>query len=325
MTHIKITEHIGPQEVNPFYGGFIKIVRYGKAYEVNRETTNVVTSPRMDDHAMLHISADRTRLLDLPLPATPESLRWLANFLNSAADHMDRDFVVPPETKPTPEPILLVEDDNGDTFYTGDLDAAKRLVAEERDVNKRVHADNHWTVDLVEKGTVDDVAEFGAGRTEEQAWRYALGAYFGPIDSEYDEVGLMRALARGTWTLGGDSDLALPPDVEVTATPRLTVGENGEPVVDLLDDPWAISQPDIEGLPGSGDDDYDEAVQQEHERGRQVTEPHTPGDYGNAVVPEPSTLPLVMCAADPHRNGNGKRYPHVQNKGCIKPTPVKGE
>ena len=228
MTKIQITEHIGPQEVNAFYGGFIKVARNGTAHEYNTGDSNVVTSPAMDPYVSLYIADDRARLLH-PMRATSESMRWLANFLNSAADHLDRGLTVP-EERPVHEPVLLVTDDSGDTFYTGDLDAAKRLVAEERDVNQRVHANNHWTVDLIEKGAAydegeADVAEYGKGRTEEQAWRYALGAYFGPVDSEYDEMHVMRALARGTWHETGDSHLVLPP-------------ARTEADVDLLDDPW---------------------------------------------------------------------------------------
>lgn len=231
MTKIKITEHLGPHEVNVFPGGHVKIARHGTAYE-NTDTSagrNVVLDPRMDERATLYIASDRSTLNDTQnqISVTSESLRWLARFFDSAADHMDRGLTVPPD-RPVYENVLIVEADNGDSFYTGDLDAAKALVRKDREPVVKVHPDNHWSVDLLD-GPDDSVAEFGAGRTEEQAWRYALGAYFGPADSGYDEHRLLRALSCGNWD---GQPPALPPAVE------------GEPVVsDGLvpeGDPWKI-------------------------------------------------------------------------------------
>ena len=53
-----------------------------------------------------------------------------------------------------------------------------------------------------ESPDIDDtanVAEFGVSsrNDREEAWRYALGAMFGPIDAEYDEGALHEALDRG--------------------------------------------------------------------------------------------------------------------------------
>lgn len=245
MSKINITEHIGPGEVNAFPGGVVKITRHGTADEDTSPTKNMVLAPQMSDRASLFISTDIGSLHDREIRVSSESLRWLSRFFESAANHMDRGLTVP-EERPVYEPVLLVEDDNGDWFYTGDLTPAKRLVKHEREPVVKVHTDNRWTVDLIEKGSVDDVAEYGRGRTKNEAWRYALGAYFGPADDEYDEHRLLRALACGDWS---SEPPVLPPAVEIIATPRLTVGENGEPIVsvenlsDVIDgDPWAIER-----------------------------------------------------------------------------------
>lgn len=245
MTSIKITEYIGPQEVNTFVGGVVKVTRSGRAYEDSGTGRNTILAPSMDGHADLYISVDRSTLNNHSIRVTSESLRWLANFFNSTADHMDRGLTVP-EAAPVYEPVLLIEDEDGDLFYTGDLDAAKALVRKDREPNVKVNGPEQYHVDLLDiyEGAPDDsVAEWGGGRTEEEAWRYALGAYFGPTDNEYDEHALLRALACGNWS--GEPPV-LPPAVE-------RVRQSNE------------------------DDDYDEAYDKAEQREDERQSSHTPG------------------------------------------------
>lgn len=83
---------------------------------------------------------------------------------------------------------------NGDTYFVGhDLEAAKRLVLRDRWAKVERH-DGHVYVSLCDDETLIQEAEWGSGATEEVAWRFALGAAFGPIDTEYDESRLIAWL-----------------------------------------------------------------------------------------------------------------------------------
>jgi hypothetical protein len=93
------------------------------------------------------------------------------------------------------EPVtLLIEGASGDTYYVGDLEAGKALVARDRYVFEGPRPLGYYGVDLCDTENPDDVAEWGRGATPEEAWRYALGAAMGPIDADYDEAALRRAL-----------------------------------------------------------------------------------------------------------------------------------
>ncbi len=83
---------------------------------------------------------------------------------------------------------LLVGDfDVEDTLYVGDLKAGQRVALRDR-YCKVTHNDGVWRVELCDDADCEDVAEWGSSVTsEEEAWRYALGALFGPVDAEYDE------------------------------------------------------------------------------------------------------------------------------------------
>jgi len=75
--------------------------------------------------------------------------------------------------------MMVEERENGDTYYVGPLDPAMQIAVDEDTeirVEKvwdhyQVNSDHHW----------------GNGKSLEEAWRYFLGAMFGPIDSEYDD------------------------------------------------------------------------------------------------------------------------------------------
>lgn len=224
----KFTQVIGPAETVSVPGsGYISISREGTFGVADAR----VVSTTLADRATVKVGPAIVNRAVMDMDA--DSMRFLANFLNSAADAMDRGLAVVPEA-PYVEPVLLAENENGEWFYTGDLSAAKTLAALDREPVVKVHPDNHWTVDLCDG--IDEVAEFGAGRTEEEAWRYALGAYFGPADSEYDEYHLMRALARGSWSETSTENLALPPAVSLPEK------------IDLLDDPWRVNEQPVDVL-----------------------------------------------------------------------------
>ena len=105
---------------------------------------------------------------------------------------------------------LLIEDEAGDTLFTGDLAAGRALA--ERDRFAYVELDSlSVRVLLCDSEDPKDVAEWGAGPSEDTAWRYALGALFGPIDDDYDEAALRREL-----------------DAVLTATREATVDEQSE-------------------------------------------------------------------------------------------------
>lgn len=84
---------------------------------------------------------------------------------------------------------------NGDTYYTGPLEPAKAFVYEYEQVSESVEDATHVVLigtthapgDTVTWETADD---WGKGPDNETAWRYALGALFGPADSEFVPVEL---------------------------------------------------------------------------------------------------------------------------------------
>lgn len=111
-----------------------------------------------------------------------------------------------PDTAQT-EPFgdaLLVERRDG-VYYMGDLDAAKVLIADEYGDSVREsrvpigHPDNDdWRYVVAEyRGRdADDYNQFGSGLTSDEAWRYLIGADFGPIDGEYNEDALRILLSE---------------------------------------------------------------------------------------------------------------------------------
>lgn len=222
---INITEHFGKGEINAFPGGVIKVTRDG-----TMERNGVdLTPPTMDETATVYLARSSTGLGDTPITTDASGFRWLSRFFDSCAKRMDEGLDVPERT-PHYEPILLVDDpESGDTFFTGDLDAARVLVEKDRRIDVRAHVGS-YTVHLIDDPDNDDsVAEWGSAASEESAMRFAFGAYFGPTDAEYDEHRLLRALAAGSWH--GTDEMPLLPDRSV---------EQIEAV--LRPDPWAVAQ-----------------------------------------------------------------------------------
>lgn len=89
----------------------------------------------------------------------------------------------------------LTTGEGGDTYFQGDLEAGKRLAAQDRFPSVTyVEEREAWLVELCDDPDYSSVAEWGGGKTLEEAWRYALGAMFGPEDGEYDERHLITIL-----------------------------------------------------------------------------------------------------------------------------------
>lgn len=114
---------------------------------------------------------------------------------------------------------------NVDTEYIGDLEAGKRVAWRER--SHYLDADEvggNYVLYLCDgedenegcTATSVEEAEYharevGRGPSEEDAWRYALGAMFGPIDSDYDEQHLRTLLLTA---IDPTPDLTDPEEVE---------------------------------------------------------------------------------------------------------------
>lgn len=77
------------------------------------------------------------------------------------------------------------------TYYTGPLEEAKTFIRHYCNVSVFFRPGKNVTVFIDQDGGDDQVPdwghcnEFGNGTTEEDAWRWALGAAFGPADDEF--------------------------------------------------------------------------------------------------------------------------------------------
>ena len=94
--------------------------------------------------------------------------------------------------------MLETDAETGDTLFTGSLDEALVLVKQDRHV-VLILRNGFFTVELRDAEPDDAAAEWGTAATAEKAMRFALGAYFGPDDDEYDADYLATALYRGEW------------------------------------------------------------------------------------------------------------------------------
>ena len=88
---------------------------------------------------------------------------------------------------------ILTETEHG-TYYTGPLEPAKRALLDEYGDNITVHYNDEngvWQVAEHRGSPVGDFSpnQWGLGATEEEAWRYLIGADFGPLDATYDDEG----------------------------------------------------------------------------------------------------------------------------------------
>lgn len=89
---------------------------------------------------------------------------------------------------------LLIERDNGDAYYTGPLMNGLALVL----IDRVIFTEGYEDVFHVEfrdfPGNSGDTAEWGRGETLDEALRWAMGAFFGPLDEFYSEKELHTLL-----------------------------------------------------------------------------------------------------------------------------------
>jgi len=86
--------------------------------------------------------------------------------------------------------IKDLEDRSEGAYYTGPLEVAQQFIRDYCNVSVVFKPGQNVTVYIDQDGTdaVPDwnhCNEFGNGSTEEDAWRWALGAAFGPADDEF--------------------------------------------------------------------------------------------------------------------------------------------
>jgi len=86
-----------------------------------------------------------------------------------------------------------LEERTGGTFYTGPIEPAQNYLAR-HGYDTDSFPEHGKTTVLVgytgEKVTWANCAEFGRAETPEIAWRYALGAAYGPVDDEFAPIDL---------------------------------------------------------------------------------------------------------------------------------------
>ena len=86
---------------------------------------------------------------------------------------------------------ILTETEHG-TYYTGPLEPAKRAMLDEYgddDIGVDLRPDGTWLVTEHRGATHENPNQWGAGVTQEEAWRYLIGADFGPLDATYEDEG----------------------------------------------------------------------------------------------------------------------------------------
>lgn len=85
---------------------------------------------------------------------------------------------------------ILSETERG-TYYTGPLEPARRALrdayGDALTVERRT--DGTWVVTEHQGSEHANPNAWGAGASEEEAWRYLIGTDFGPLDETYEAEG----------------------------------------------------------------------------------------------------------------------------------------
>lgn len=95
-----------------------------------------------------------------------------------------------------------IEERDEGWFYIGPLSSAQAQVERDRRVSVEWHETHGvWRVEFHELGsTTPALAEFGNHRDQHMAWRYALGAYYGPLECPHADCGYGEC--SGRWVNG---------------------------------------------------------------------------------------------------------------------------
>lgn len=91
----------------------------------------------------------------------------------------------------------ILQDTEVGVYYSGPLEPAKRALLDSygEDNITVVHLTDYATgepyVQVTEHrgGAQDSPNQWGSAETEDEAWRYLIGADFGPLDDTYDDEG----------------------------------------------------------------------------------------------------------------------------------------
>ncbi len=93
------------------------------------------------------------------------------------------------------KPLLVTDEESGDTYFTGSLGAGLWLADQDRYIGVE-EREGVWRVGFYDDAEMNSEAEWGSAASLDGAYRFALGAMFGPADDEYDESVLREALAE---------------------------------------------------------------------------------------------------------------------------------
>lgn len=198
MTKAHITQrlHSGHRDDYAHIGGvYITARQRGEAYVSN---DGEVLAPIMKPEVTLLIGSSTSDRQEMSVPLV--TLRAVIDELTTIADAVERGLRLPDQR---PASTLLFTDEHGDTMFMGDVAQGRVLAEQDRYFLEEQRTSGHYTVEFYDSETgaenLTNQSEWGTGKTEEEAWRLALGAYFGPDDDAYDEDYLRKSLALGRW------------------------------------------------------------------------------------------------------------------------------
>lgn len=188
---ITARQHSGHRDDYANIGGvFVTARQRGEAYVTS---DGIMLDPLMKDEVTLSIGPSAVNRPEVSMPLG--TLRSVIEELTHIADSVERGLHLPEHKAST----LLFTNEHGDPVFMGDLEAGKVLVRTERHPIMTLTDDGCVLISLCEDEDMIDESEWGKGKTEEEAWRFALGSYFGPDDGEFDEEYLRAALAAGRY------------------------------------------------------------------------------------------------------------------------------
>jgi len=133
----------------------------------------------------------------------------------------------------------FINDEKTDSlFYTGPLEAAKKIAVAERIVKEYVNRKGNFVVSLNDEcsdGSLSE-AEWGAADTNEQAWRFALGAFFGPYDYDEDSIEIDIPVEKADpYVIIQDGCVVNDPVIPVIDLDMLNMPDNFDELFEILE------------------------------------------------------------------------------------------